>query len=343
MQRWSGLILAATLIIAFILGLLVQPKDSRASLEKATWQASYFANTHLTGEMVLSRYERTINYNWAENAPLGVPHDEFSARWVGSFEFTEGLWRFLVGADDGVRLWVDNKLVIDEWVAGSQYNTYSADLILAEGVHELKVEFFEETGLAGITVRWDPVPIPPTETPEPPNVGSEGTPSPNEGTSTVIDAIGHVATSRLNIYQGPGIQYLRIGQVYLYQKFTILGKNSDGTWYLLDLKNAQQGWVQGNYLYRTGDAEILVQPVKTDSSFISKQGLTLEVVRLRNSPRVRAETLDILPVNTEVTVLGRSVNSLWYLIQIESVRGWVFAPSLDIPNVVLSDIPFVQP
>ena len=44
-----------------------------------------------------------------------IPKDNWSARWVRSAQFTAGWYRFRTFTDDGVRLWVDGKLVIDQW------------------------------------------------------------------------------------------------------------------------------------------------------------------------------------------------------------------------------------
>ena len=41
--------------------------------------------------------------------------DRFSARWTRTIHVTEDAYRFSTTSDDGIRVWMDNKLIIDEW------------------------------------------------------------------------------------------------------------------------------------------------------------------------------------------------------------------------------------
>jgi hypothetical protein len=55
--------------------------------------------------------------------------------------------------DDGVRVYVDNTLVIDAWRVQAA-TSYFGDIYLSEGYHQIRVEYFEETGVAAIAVYW---------------------------------------------------------------------------------------------------------------------------------------------------------------------------------------------
>jgi PKD repeat protein len=116
--------------------------------------AQYFANRTLSGTPILSRCESTINYNWGGGGPgNGVPSNDFSVRWVGRFNFTAGSKTFRTVSDDGVRLWVDNQLVIDFWTDHSA-TTRTATRNMTAGEHEVKVEYYERSGQAVIQVSW---------------------------------------------------------------------------------------------------------------------------------------------------------------------------------------------
>lgn len=119
----------------------------------AAWQAAYFANPHLSGDAVLTRTERALDHNWGLGSPgEGVPKDGFSARWTQALYFSAGTYRFTTYTDDGVRLWVAGRLVIDSWrpMRGSR----SATIRLSEGTHEIKMEYYERSGAAVARLTW---------------------------------------------------------------------------------------------------------------------------------------------------------------------------------------------
>jgi hypothetical protein len=119
-----------------------------------TWQASYWNNTSLSGSPVVQRSEANINYEWWGNAPAtGINADRFSARWTRYVDVTPGTYRFTTTSDDGIRVWVDNTLVIDQWNVHPA-TTHTGDVVMGEGHHLIKVEYFEETGLAVAKVQW---------------------------------------------------------------------------------------------------------------------------------------------------------------------------------------------
>jgi hypothetical protein len=80
--------------------------------------------------------------------------DNFSARFVQTVSIGAGVYRFVAGSDDGVRVWVDNQLVINQWVQQS-FRTVTGDINLAAGTHTVRVEYFELTGLAQLQVYWE--------------------------------------------------------------------------------------------------------------------------------------------------------------------------------------------
>ena len=117
------------------------------------WQAEYFNNTALTGSPALERTDNAINFNWGWNAPAsGINRDNFSARWSGAFAFKAGAYRFTTFSDDGVRLYVDNRLIINSW--GPMRGTRSVLVSLSEGSHTVRLEYFERAGVAQVRLNW---------------------------------------------------------------------------------------------------------------------------------------------------------------------------------------------
>lgn len=118
-----------------------------------TFSAQYFSDMNL-GRQVLTRTDSAVNFNWGSGRPaLQVPTDRFSARWTGSFNFVGGNRTFTVTADDGVRLYVDGRLILDKWI-NQPATTYNQTISLSEGVHTVRLEYFENGGQAVAKLSW---------------------------------------------------------------------------------------------------------------------------------------------------------------------------------------------
>lgn len=123
------------------------------------WQGQYWNNKNLSGTAVVCRNDANVNFNWATGSPVyGIPaigSDSFSARWTRSVYFgSAGTYRFRLSGDDGVRLWVDGNLKIDQW-RDQGYTQYTTDVNLSAGNHSLKVEYYENGGAAAVALSWE--------------------------------------------------------------------------------------------------------------------------------------------------------------------------------------------
>ena len=118
------------------------------------WHGEYFSNTTLAGAPALVRDDTAVDFNWGMGAPAaGIPADNFSVRWTRSLYFEGGNYRFYAHSDDGVRLWIDNTLVLDEWHSASA-ETHMTVLALSTGNHLIRVEYYEALGTAQIQLWW---------------------------------------------------------------------------------------------------------------------------------------------------------------------------------------------
>ncbi len=119
------------------------------------WRGEYFNNRYLSGAPLLVRNDVAINFDWGSGSPgSGLPADDFSVRWSRGLSFSAGTYRFYARVDDGVRLWVGGKLVIDEWHESAP-TTYSADIYLTEGWHNIRMEYYERSGGALAQLAWE--------------------------------------------------------------------------------------------------------------------------------------------------------------------------------------------
>jgi len=121
------------------------------------WRGEYYRSRDLTGAPALVRNDVAVNFSWGSGAPAaGLPADGFSARWTRVLPLEDGEYRFHALVDDGVRLYVDDELVIDDWHDGGR-REQAADRRLAAGYHSLRIEYYERTGDALIQVWWEKV------------------------------------------------------------------------------------------------------------------------------------------------------------------------------------------
>ncbi len=119
------------------------------------WRADYWANPDLSGPPALTRNDVAVSFDWALASPgAGLPADNFSARWSRSLNFDAGLYRFIFQVDDGVRFYIDDQLVLDEWRDGS-FRTQTVERSLTQGIHTLRVDYYERTGKATIRFAWE--------------------------------------------------------------------------------------------------------------------------------------------------------------------------------------------
>jgi LysM repeat protein len=120
----------------------------------AAWKGEFFNNTNLSGSPMVTKNYQAINFNWGLKAPVyGITADYFSARFTGDAYFSEGRYRFVSTMDDGMRFYLDDRLIMDQWGLGSA-RTFVSEVLVSEGNHRIRVEYFENTGDAVCKVHW---------------------------------------------------------------------------------------------------------------------------------------------------------------------------------------------
>ena len=111
----------------------------------------------MTGSPVFVRNDPVISFDWGLGSPdPRLPVDSFSIRWTRTMNFAAGTYRFYARTDDGVRVWVDGALLINQWQIQSP-TTYAADIYLEAGPHQIRMEYFEHTLGAVAILSWQPV------------------------------------------------------------------------------------------------------------------------------------------------------------------------------------------
>lgn len=117
----------------------------------------YFDNEDLTVPVGPTRVDASINFNWGALSPLsGVNAGTYSVRWTGQIQPRYGeAYTFTTTSNDGVKVWIDNQLVIDHWASHEEADRSSAPITLtANQRYDIKIEFHQNAGPATLVLRW---------------------------------------------------------------------------------------------------------------------------------------------------------------------------------------------
>lgn len=123
------------------------------------WQGTYYEGAPNRGPQRATQAEmagaRQLDKTWGPNSPFPglLPADGWNARWVGQFAFSGGNYYFRARADDGVRVYLNNLLVIDGWTDGPHdlANTFRN---VGPGTHTITVDYYDRYGYAYLQVFW---------------------------------------------------------------------------------------------------------------------------------------------------------------------------------------------
>lgn len=121
------------------------------------WRGEYFANRDLQGAPAVVRDDPKIAFRWGGASPApGVPGTNFSVRWTRVVDFQPGDYTFFAQVDDGVRLYLDGWLVIDEWRDTSLTTYQNTFHDVGLGPHTVTVEYYQAAGDSVAVIWWEP-------------------------------------------------------------------------------------------------------------------------------------------------------------------------------------------
>jgi uncharacterized protein YraI len=143
-------------VILLLAIFIISSQTSPALAADSTWQAKYWDNKNLSGDPVLVRQEDNIDHDWGQGAPSGIVSSQFSARWKKTIGFAEGSYRFDATMDDGMRIYLDDNLILNSWT-DSQVHSVSSTVNISGGDHVVKVEYYDAGGAAVAKLTITPV------------------------------------------------------------------------------------------------------------------------------------------------------------------------------------------
>ncbi|HJU53226.1 MAG TPA: glycoside hydrolase family 3 N-terminal domain-containing protein, partial [Pyrinomonadaceae bacterium] len=121
-------------------------------------RGEFFDNKELQGKPVATRIDQEINFNWFTNAPVPqLPTDNFSARWEGKLvPVTSGTYELGARADDAVRLFLDDQLLVENWRDGGARTVTKPVTLEAGREYKLRIEYYERYANGELRLVWSP-------------------------------------------------------------------------------------------------------------------------------------------------------------------------------------------
>jgi len=134
------------------------------------WEGRYYNTPNFSGPVIAKRNDGVRSGPLeliTDGSPVpGVNPDNFSVYWSRKFVFPHsGLYIFKGVADDGIRVFIDDREVFRQNTVGQPNPAFEFPVQLRGGPHVIQIHYFELTGRAQFSFAWEWVP--PTPTPEP--------------------------------------------------------------------------------------------------------------------------------------------------------------------------------
>src|SRR3569833_2170542 len=120
-------------------------------------RGEYFTNTGLTEPPIVVRTDAAVEFSWNSGSPVaGIPANNWSARWSGLLTaLKSGEYTFSIHADDGCRLLIGDRKVIEHWELDGGHEAHTGKINLMAGrQYPFRVEYFHANGNDGIQLAW---------------------------------------------------------------------------------------------------------------------------------------------------------------------------------------------
>lgn len=115
-----------------------------------------YYDTITFSNLKLKRIDSTINFNWGTGSTTAeIPADYFGIEWVGQIkaEYSEK-YTFYTVTDDGIRLWVNNILIIDNWTDHPKTENQGSIDLEANKRYNIKIQYYEKSVQALVSLLW---------------------------------------------------------------------------------------------------------------------------------------------------------------------------------------------
>jgi beta-glucosidase len=132
----------------------LRPPDTAGGLHGL--RGEYYDNASFSGTPKFVRTDSMVLFTWAMGSPdKSLPVDHFSVRWTGKLvPPASGTYRLGASTDDGVRLWIDGKLVIEKWFDRGATLDFVTMKLEAGREYNIRMDYYENSGWAYASLVW---------------------------------------------------------------------------------------------------------------------------------------------------------------------------------------------
>lgn len=134
-----------------------------ANSNDGEWVGEFYKNINREGTAYIIGGKESLNkitnvgFNSGIKAPYSfLPADYFSARYTKKTQLDTGTYVFSANADDGVRVYLDDKLVLDAW-PNSSFKTKREGVYVTGGTHVIRVEYYEKSSRSFLSFNYEKV------------------------------------------------------------------------------------------------------------------------------------------------------------------------------------------
>jgi beta-glucosidase len=137
-------------------GFPIESKYLRTNTGEQGLVGEYFKNMELKGKPAIVRIDTMVNFNFGEtDVQAGFPRNDFSVRWTGKLTIpktNDYTLEFI--SDDGVRLWLNDTLIIDNWNDHAPESKSVSLKLEASKEYKMKIEYYQHGGGAIAKLDW---------------------------------------------------------------------------------------------------------------------------------------------------------------------------------------------
>jgi beta-glucosidase len=132
------------------------PSEALSFNDKKGLKVEVFNNINLEGNPIYTGIDTSIMLSWYTNSPYqNVPANNISIRWTGKIVVPEdGEYTMSFTGDDGYRIWIDDKIVAEQWKDQAANTTYFKINLLKNKPCNIKIEYYQSKSEAVAQLKW---------------------------------------------------------------------------------------------------------------------------------------------------------------------------------------------
>jgi uncharacterized protein (UPF0332 family) len=145
-----GILVGSAAVIFFLVKLSINKFGPQHGL-----LARYYNNMNLAGPPEVEKIDKKIDFGWGNENPQKNISGSFSITWEGRIKIDKSEdYTFYILSDEGARLFLDDKIIIDTWSDKKRMMEHSGNVKLEKGFHKIKLDYYFDQRHATIQLLW---------------------------------------------------------------------------------------------------------------------------------------------------------------------------------------------